>query len=126
MKKNTQYIVWAAVLLVILGLTAWWVTALNTPGKYDTFAQCLKDKGATFYGAFWCPHCKNQKAMFGRSAKYLPYNECSTPDGQEQLQACTDAGVKQYPTWTFADGSVEAGEVALTKLAEKTGCTLPQ
>lgn len=118
--------VWGGLGIVILALLGWWVYALSTPGKYDSFAQCLKDKGAVFYGAFWCPHCKNQKAMFGRSANLLPYHECSTPNGQGQLQACTDLGVKQYPTWIFADGSVEAGEVALPKLSEKTGCELPQ
>ena len=51
------------------------------PAKYDEFAQCLKDSGITFYGAFWCPHCQAQKKLFGRSAKLLPYVECSTTDG---------------------------------------------
>ena len=59
-------------------------------GKYDTFAQCLKDQGATFYGAFWCPHCKDTKALFGSSVNLLPYVECSTPDGNGQLQVCKD------------------------------------
>jgi hypothetical protein len=24
----------------------------------DDFAKCIKDSGAMFYGAFWCPHCQ--------------------------------------------------------------------
>ena len=74
------------------------------PGKLDGFAQCLKDKGATFFGAFWCPHCQNQKKLFGRSVAKLPYIECSTPDGKGQLPICIDQKIEGYPTWEFADG----------------------
>ncbi len=95
------------------------------PGQYDAFAQCLKDKGATFYGAFWCPHCKAQKQMFGSSAKLLPYVECSTADASGQTQICIDKKVSSYPTWEFTDGSRLNGEIPLAQLAEKTGCALP-
>ncbi len=96
------------------------------PGKYDAFAQCLKDKGAVFYGAFWCPHCQAQKELFGSSVKFLPYVECSTPDGNYQTQECTDKNITGYPTWVFADGSILSGEIPLQQLAEKTFCPLPQ
>lgn len=95
-------------------------------GKYDVFAQCLKDQGAIFYGAFWCPHCQAQKKMFGSSAKLLPYVECSTLDGKSQVPACTEKNISGYPTWEFADGSRLSGEVPLSQLAEKTGCVLPE
>ncbi len=110
----------------MLGGFYWLLTKPSSPGKYDAFAQCLKEKQATFYGAFWCPHCKNQKAAFGSSAKYLPYVECSTPDGKGQLENCKNAGVESYPTWIFSDGSKETGEVSMEKLAEKTQCELPK
>lgn len=96
------------------------------PGKYDTFATCLKDQGATFYGAFWCPHCQAQKKLFGSSVKFLPYVECSTADGSAQLQVCIDKNVTGYPTWEFADGSRLNGEIPLEQLAGKTNCELPQ
>jgi len=95
-------------------------------GKYDAFATCLKDKGAIFYGAYWCPHCNNQKEMFGTSKTLLPYVECSTPDGKDQTQICKDKQITGYPTWIFADGSKLSGEVPLATLAQKTSCTLPQ
>jgi hypothetical protein len=94
------------------------------PGKYDTFAQCLGEKGATFYGAFWCPHCKAQKNLFGPSAKFLPYVECSTLDGKGQMQICIDKQIASYPTWEFADGTRLNGEIPLEQLAEKTSCSL--
>ena len=95
------------------------------PGKYDEFASCLGEKGAVFYGAFWCPHCQATKKLFGSSAKLLPYVECSTADGAGQLQICKDKNVTGYPTWEFADGSRLNGELTLEQLAEKTSCALP-
>lgn len=97
----------------------------NKPGKLDTFAACLGDQGATFYGAFWCPHCGDQKKLFGTSTKLLPYVECSTPDSKGQTQVCIDAGIQSYPTWQFADGSRENGVLSLKTLSEKTSCPLP-
>jgi len=99
--------------------------SVSGPGKYDQFTQCLKDSGATFYGAFWCPHCQAQKKLFGSSQKLLPYVECSTADGQGQNQICIDNNVTGYPTWEFADASRLSGEVSLKTLAEKTSCVLP-
>jgi len=121
--KKTVYILIA---LLIIGTVSFIIFAPSKPGKYDTFAQCIKNSGATFYGAFWCPHCQSQKAKFGASAKLLPYVECSTPDGQGQTQACKDAGVETYPTWKFAGGVVTTGDLDFSVLASSTGCVLPQ
>jgi hypothetical protein len=95
------------------------------PKNLDAFATCLGEKGAKFYGAFWCPHCQNQKKMFGTAADKLPYTECSTADGKGMLQVCTDAKIEGFPTWVFADDSRLSGEVQLATLAEKTQCVLP-
>ena len=100
------------------------------PAKYDTFAKCLKEKGATFYGAFWCPHCQAQKKLFGSSAQYLPYVECSTLDSRGQLQICKDKKIEGYPTWELADSTrlpIENGAgITLETLSTKTSCPLPQ
>ncbi len=119
-------VVWILVLLAAIGGFVWLVKTPGKPGKLDTLATCIKDAGAIFYGAFWCPHCQNQKAMFGSSAKLLPYIECSTPDGNSQLPVCTEAGVTGYPTWKFADGTTRSGEVELLELSEITNCPLPE
>lgn len=90
----------------------------------EALANCLTEKGAKFYGAFWCSHCNNQKEMFGEAAKSLPYIECSTEDGNGQLDICKDNNVTGYPTWEFTDGTRETGELSPEKLAEKTGCQI--
>lgn len=112
------------VLIIIGGAVFLIVRNNNKPGKYDALAQCINTSGAKMYGAFWCPHCQATKAMFGKSAQYLPYVECSTPDGKGQLQVCTDKGVEGYPTWVFADGSRLTGEHTLQELADASKCPL--
>lgn len=119
---------WTISVIIAVGIAAVAGVAIwqnSVPGKLDGFAKCLKDKGAVFYGAFWCPHCQDEKALFGRSVKHLSYVECSTADSKGQLQICKDQKIEVYPTWKFADGTKNEGEMGLAKLAEKTGCTLP-
>lgn len=111
--------------VLLLGVGGFFLLSRNSSKNLNSFAQCLKDRGAVFYGAFWCPHCQNQKKLFGSSEKYLPYIECSTPDGKEQIQTCKDKKVEGYPTWEFSDGSRLTGEVSLQELSSKTTCQLP-
>ena len=126
-KNQKQNLLWTlGVLVVIAGLIGLLVMQAKKPGKYDTLAQCVADSGAKFYGAFWCPHCQAQKAMFGKSAKLLPYIECSEPDGSGQLQVCIDEKIEGYPTWVFADGTRESGEHTLEELAAKTSCVVDE
>jgi rubredoxin len=94
------------------------------PSIYDTFAQCIADAGAKFYGAYWCPHCQAQKKLFEDSAK-LPYIECSTANGQGQTKICIDAGITGYPTWVFSDGSRADGQQTFEQLSQKTNCPVP-
>ncbi len=125
LNKKTLLIILSSAVIVILSSIIL-VRNSNAPGKYDDFANCINNAGAKFYGAFWCPHCRNQKTLFGKSSKNLPYIECSTPDGNNQLAICDEADIESYPTWVFSDGSKENGELTLEKLAEKTNCKLPQ
>lgn len=124
LKIKTKKIIILVGLVLGFGLAFFKLKSPAQPGRLDAFAQCLKQSGAVFYGAFWCPHCKSQKKMFGSSVKYIPYVECSTPDGKRQLQVCKDKKITGYPTWEFADGSRLSGEVPLEILADKTDCQL--
>lgn len=125
-KKLLKNIVLGLVSLLLIGGVAFEVKIMMKPGPYDQFAQCLSNKGTKFYGAFWCPHCQRQKALFGKSVSLLPYVECSTPDTKGLLPICQEKKIEGFPTWIFADNSRIAGEVELKKLSEKTSCPLPQ
>lgn len=85
-------------------------------------AEHLSEEGALFYGASWCPHCQEQKRLFGASAGRLPYIECSLGGpNAPQSAACRSAGVQTYPTWVI-NGRVIVGQVmTLAELADATG-----
>ena len=112
--------------LVILVLHAGYVAPQAEPsGPEDpatrALAEHLSDEGAVFYGASWCPHCQEQKRLFGASADRLPYVECS-PSGRNgpASPSCSRAGIRTYPTWII-DGKTYVGEVlTLAQLAEFT------
>lgn len=126
---ETKKLIIGGVVLVVVAVGGTALLAMfgggASSGKYDEFATCLGEKGATFYGAFWCPHCQDQKAMFGNSKTKLPYVECSLPSGKGQTPICIEKKIESYPTWFFADGSSVAQVMEFSALAEKTGCTLP-
>ena len=120
--KQLLYIV---IGLVVLAGIGWGISKIPTgPGKYDDFATCVSNSGATFWGAFWCSHCQDQKKMFGKSAEHLPYKECSTPDNR-QTKECDDAGIVGYPSWDFPGQDRVTGVLSFEQLAEKTNCSLP-
>lgn len=123
MNKNTIISI-LAVVVVVAGII-WLIRTPGKPGQLDTFAQCVADSETTFWGTFWCPNCQNQKALFGASAKLLPYTECSTADGKSQLPVCSEAGIEAYPTWDWPDGTQDKGTVPLEYISEKTSCPLP-
>lgn len=72
--------------------------------QLQALAIHLADKGVKFYGAYWCPRCQQQKAVFEASAKRLPYVECSSGGrGSALTKACAAENVKSYPTWIIGE-----------------------
>ena len=95
--------------------------------KHDAFAKCLKDRGVKMYGAWWCPHCQDQKEKFGASFEFAPYIECGVKgDTSQKTQVCKDDGIQHYPTWQFPPTGERVERVfELEDLSERTGCVLP-
>lgn len=111
-------IVAAFAVVVFLGLR-------KRGNRLDAFAQCLATRQATMYGAYWCPHCLDQKEMFESSFHFVPYVECGVPGSRDEAPACKAAGVKNFPTWQFNTGERWEGTQTLQSLGAKTGCSLP-
>jgi hypothetical protein len=112
--------------LIVAAFAAVIYLALRKRGtRLDAFAKCIASKQAKMYGAYWCPHCADQKEMFGSSFQYVPYVECGVPGSRDEGPVCKDAGIKHFPTWQFADGERQEGTLPLQSLGTKTGCGLP-
>lgn len=115
----------AAVGVLALSLTFVWLSegADEAAPEVAALAQCLSDKGVVMYGAYWCPHCANQKEMFASAWDAVSYVECAQPGNpRAQTKECQDADIEGYPTWVFPDGARLSGERQLAELAEKAGC----
>lgn len=113
----------AAIVIAALHAQASNRTALGPEDPYlRGLAERLNESGAMFYGASWCPHCQQQKALFGASQERLPYVECS-PSGPRGpvASACQSAGIQTYPTWIFADGARVSAVMSAGELAARVG-----
>lgn len=105
-KRRTAIAITMAVFLALAGLVAYY---LLSPGKYDSFAKCLAEKGAVMYGEDWCKYTNAQKAMFGKSFKYVNYY--------------VKPGLQIRPTWVI-DGKTYETVQSFERLSALTGCEI--
>ena len=127
MKLSKKVIIGTIITIALFGSLVWYgISSKSRPGQYDDFAKCLSGKNVKMYGAFWCPHCSNQKKTFGNSWQYVTYIECSTSDGRAQTQICQDQNIESYPTWESGDGKRLTGELTMLELSRLSGCALSQ
>ncbi|BAU14293.1 hypothetical protein LEP3755_48400 [Leptolyngbya sp. NIES-3755] len=108
----------------------------NTSGEAELqLARHLKQTGGTMYGAYWCPHCCEQKELFGKEAvAEFPYVECAEGGKDAQIETCQrvlgeaekQLGQKAgFPTWQI-NGRFFSGRQNLDQLAKNSGYTGPQ
>lgn len=120
---NNKITIISAIIIIIAVITAVFFLKKDTSpyGNLDEFAKCLAEKEVTMYGAYWCSHCKSEKARFGSSFKYVPYVECT-----EETKLCLDKEVNVYPTWIIGSSTEKyEGELGLEKISELSKCVLP-
>jgi len=117
--------IYAAPVVVVLGVA--YYLDHRSEHKHDALARCLTDRGVKMYGAWWCPHCVEQKEKFAASFEYAPYVECGIKgETHGQAQVCKDENVMHYPTWQFPPTGERVERVfTLQELSDRTGCALP-
>jgi uncharacterized membrane protein/Zn ribbon nucleic-acid-binding protein len=109
----------AVIVALHLYYAGYWGAA---PGPEDPWvkglAEHLTKLDVKFYGASWCPHCQDQKKLFGGSVNRIPYVECS-PGGSKAPQAsvCKEKNIQNYPTWII-NGERHTGVLPLDTLAQ--------
>ncbi|NEQ45149.1 MAG: hypothetical protein F6K00_16940 [Leptolyngbya sp. SIOISBB] len=98
---------------------------LTADAPYEArLANYLTEQGVAMYGAFWCPHCEDQKAMFGDAVDRVPYVECDPEGDNAQPELCMAKEIKGYPTWEI-NGEFYPGARSLEELAQLSGFTEP-
>jgi hypothetical protein len=119
-------VILAAVLIAAFGIVYYIGYQKTSTHKLDAFAKCLTDHGVKMYGAYWCPHCAEQKELFGESFKFVPYVECGVAGNRSaEQQVCKDAGIHHFPTWQFPPvGERVEAVIPLADLSSRTGCPL--
>ena len=127
-------------MLVLIGTTGIYASVNNpaladrsTPGESGlpittasgtaeiALAKHLKQVEAKMYGAFWCPHCHEQKQLFGQEASQaINYIECDPKGKKPQPELCEAAKIESFPTWKIKGKSV-SGTQSLEELATMSG-----
>ena len=127
-------------MLVLIGTTGIYASVNNpalayrsTPGESGlpittasgtaeiALAKHLKQVEAKMYGAFWCPHCHEQKQLFGQEASQsINYIECDPKGKKPQPELCEAAKIESFPTWKIKGKSV-SGTQSLEELAAMSG-----
>ncbi len=103
----------------------WEIT--TTSGEAEiALARHLVKIGAKEYVAYWCPHCHEQKLLFGKQA-YQELNEsvkveCATDGLKAQPELCKAAKIEGFPTWII-NGKSYSGVQNLEELAKVSGYT---
>ncbi len=112
--------------LLLVGCGPQPTQTVTAASSYEAqLAQHLADTGSVMYGAYWCPHCADQKAMFGDAVDGVPYVECAADGDNPQPELCEQKGIEGYPTWEIG-GQLHPGVQSLEDLATLSEFSPPQ
>lgn len=95
----------------------WEMTSVS--GKAEiALAKHLTTTGFKMYGAYWCPHCFEQKQLFGKKAfSKINYIECAPEGENPQPDVCRAAKIESFPSWEI-NGKLEPGIKTPEELAK--------
>lgn len=89
----------------------------SNPAKI-ALAEHLTNTGATMYSAYWCPHCHEQKELFGKQATAkLNVVECAVDGKNSQAALCEAKKIDGFPSWEI-NGKLDSGVKKLSQLAD--------
>jgi hypothetical protein len=101
-----------------------WVVTSRSGNSELTLAAHLQKTGAKLYGAWWCPHCYEQKQLFGQEAVQASFEslaiECAEDGLNNQIERCRQQEIQGFPTWIIK-GQKYPGVQSPAKLAELSG-----
>lgn len=85
-----------------------------------SLAKYMGSRGAVMYGSYKCPHCTDQKKMFGSAFQYIGYVECHPQGPDANPSLCTARGIRNFPTWEI-NGNYYRGALSMERLSALSG-----
>ncbi len=126
----------AVVVAILLAGATHLVFASSKPavpsGTYDTFAQCMYERGMRMYGSVTCAFCARQREILGDSFEYIREIECDPRNPGNVAELCIAKKIERTPTWILENEAgedvhrFEPGIQSLKALSEVSGCPLPE
>ena len=96
------------------------VKSISNPNQIK-FAKYLTSKNISMYSAYWCPHCHDQKELFGKEASnQLVIVECAKDGLNSQSELCDQKEIISYPSWEI-NGKIDSGVKSLEDLVRLSG-----
>ncbi|MGA8867708.1 MAG: hypothetical protein WB510_12100 [Candidatus Sulfotelmatobacter sp.] len=118
--RSRKFMIGAGILVLLAAAYAagWY----HRNHRYDSLAKCMASRQVKMYGAYWCPHCADQKEILGKAYRFV-YVECGMPGSHAESEQCKALGVKVFPTWRFTDAALTPGVFSAQELSDRTGCS---
>ena len=92
------------------------VTEESSKAKIN-FAKFLTDNKIVMYSAYWCPHCHDQKQLFGKEAvEELTIVECAKDGVDNQYKLCQEKNIEGFPSWEI-NNQIYSGTRNLNELS---------
>lgn len=103
----------------------WAITTTSGESEIQ-LARHLTKIGAQEYIAWWCPHCHEQKQLFGKEAyPEIKKIECDPQGKDSRPDLCKAAGIQGFPTWEI-NGKLYPNVQSLDNLAQVSGYQGPR
>jgi uncharacterized membrane protein len=103
----------------------WEITTTSGESEIQ-LAKHLSAVGAKEYIAWWCPHCHEQKQLFGKEAyQEINHIECDPQGKDARPDLCKAAGIQGFPSWEI-NGKLYPNVQSLNKLADLSGYKGPR
>jgi len=100
------------------------ITTVSSQEKIN-FAKYLSNNNIVMYSAYWCPHCNDQKQLFGKKAvEELIIVECAKDGKDNKYKLCQEKGIEGFPSWEI-NNEVYSGTRSLRELAQMTNYKAP-
>jgi hypothetical protein len=101
-----------------------WIVTSRSGTDEISLAAHLQKTGAKLYGAWWCPHCYEQKQLFGQEAVTASFKslaiECAEDGLNPQTELCRQQKIQGFPTWIIR-GQAYPGVQSPEQLAKLSG-----